>query len=61
MSYVIRVGIDLAKSVLQITAMDDDGTVVERNRLRRVGPESYVALLPRGCTIAMKACGSAHD
>ena len=60
MEKVTRVGIDLAKKVFHLTAVDDTGAVVERKRVRRAGLQSYVARLPRGCIIAMEACGSAH-
>ena len=60
MDKVSRVGIDLAKKVFHVTAVDAAGAVVERKRLRRAGLQSYLALLPRGCTVAMEACGGAH-
>jgi len=60
MENVTRIGIDLAKRVFHVTAVDGHGAVVERKRLRRAGLESYLARLPRGCMIAMEACGSAH-
>ena len=60
MSNVTRVAIDLAKKIFHVSAMNDDGEVVERKRLRRAGLQSYLAQLPRGCAVAMEACGSAH-
>ena len=60
METVARVGIDLAKHVFHVTATDGDGAVLERRRLRRAGRQSYLARLPRGCVVAMGACGSAH-
>lgn len=60
MEKVTRVGIDLAKKVFNVTAVDMDGAVLERKRLRRAGLQSYLARLPRGCTVAMEACGGAH-
>ena len=60
MEKVARVGIDLAKKVFHLTAVDDTGAVIERKRVRRAGLQSYLAQLPRGCIIAMEACGSAH-
>lgn len=60
MDNVTRVGIDLAKKVFRVTALDADGAVVERKRLRRSGLQSYLALLPQGCVVVMEACGSAH-
>ena len=60
MEKVTRVGIDLAKKVFHVTAVDAVGAIVERKRLRRAGLQSYLALLPEGCVVAMEACGSAH-
>ena len=60
MNEITRVGVDLAKRVFHVTAMDAAGVVLERKRLRRAGLQSYLALLPRGCVVAMEACGSAH-
>ena len=61
MDKVARVGIDLAKKVFHVTAVDAAGAVLERKRLRRAGLQSYLALLPPGCTVAMEACGGAHQ
>ncbi len=55
-----RVGIDLAKKVFHVTAVDGRGEVVERKRTRRAGLQSYLTKLPEGCVVAMEACGSAH-
>ena len=60
MSNFSRVGIDLAKKIFHITAVDESGAVVERKRLRRAGLQSYLTMLPQGCVVAMEACGSAH-
>ena len=60
MDKVARVGIDLAKRVFHLTAVDADGAVVERRKLRRAGLQSYLAQLAAGCTVAMEACGGAH-
>ena len=60
MENIARVGIDLAKKVFHVTAVDDTGAMVERRKLRRAGLQSYLACLPRGCVVAMEACGSAN-
>ena len=60
MDQITRIGIDLAKKVFHVTAVDADGAVVERKRLRRGGMQSYLTWLPKGCVVAMEACGSAH-
>ena len=46
--------------MFHVTAVDGAGAVVERRKLRRAGLQSYLALLPRGCTVAMEACSSAN-
>ena len=60
MTDITRVGIDLAKKIFHVTAMDESGRVLERKRFRRAQLQSYLALLPSGCVVAMEACGSAH-
>ena len=60
MENVARVGIDLAKQVFHLTAVDAGGEVVERRRLRRSGLRSYLSELPRGSVVAMESCGGAH-
>lgn len=60
MNETTRVAVDLAKRIFHVTAMDDDGNIVERKRLRRAGLQSYLARLPSGCIVAMEACGGAH-
>ena len=60
MDKVARVGIDLAKKVFHVTAVDDNGAVLERKRMRRTQLQSYLAHQTTGCVVAMEACGSAH-
>ena len=60
MDNVTRVGIDLAKKVFHVTAVDATGAVMVRRRFRRAGLQSYLAPLPRGCVVVMEACGSGH-
>ena len=52
MENTARVGIDLAKKVFHLTAVDNTGEVVERNKLRQTGLQSQLALLATGCTLA---------
>lgn len=56
---ISTVGLDLAKSVFQVHAVDRDGTVVVRKRLRRNKVLAFFAELPP-CLVGMEACGSAH-
>ena len=60
MTDVKRVGIDLAKKIFHVTAVNAVGAVMERKRLRRTGLQSYLTMLPPSCVVAMEACGSAH-
>jgi len=56
---ITTVGIDLAKSVLQIHGVDERGKVAVRKQLKRSEVLSYFANL-EPCVIGMEACGSAH-
>ena len=60
MDNITRVGIDLGKRVLHVTAVDASGRIVHRKRFGRVGLRSYLAKLPVPCEVALEACGSAH-
>ena len=59
MAKVTTVGLDLAKSVFQIHAADQDGRPVVRKKLRRAQVIPFLATLPP-CLIGMEACASAH-
>jgi transposase len=59
MSEISIVGLDLAKNVFQVHAVDASGRVVLRRQLRRGAVEKFFAQLPP-CTVGMEACGSAH-
>ena len=58
---LMRVGIDLAKSVFQIHGVDRGEKAVWRRRLSR---ETWLKVLletaPRGCEIGMESCSGAH-
>ncbi len=56
---ITTVGIDLAKNVFQVHAVDERGAVVLRKQLRRDQMTAFFANLPP-CVIGMEACGSAH-
>jgi transposase len=53
------VGIDLAKSVFQVHAVDGQGAARVRKTLSRDKLLSFLAQLP-SCTVAMEACACAH-
>ncbi len=56
---IARVGLDLAKSVLQVHATDQDGRVLIRRKLRREDVEAFFRRLPP-CLVGMEACPGAH-
>jgi len=56
---ITAVGIDLAKNVLQVHAVDARGKAVLRRQLRREQVTAFFAKLP-ACLIGMEACASAH-
>jgi hypothetical protein len=56
---VTTIGIDLAKTVFQIHAVDADGATVIRKRLRRAEVVSFFAGL-EPCLIGMEACATSH-
>jgi len=56
---VTMIGLDTAKSVFQVHAVDAAGQVVTRRKLRR---NELIAFFEKqaGCTVVMEACGAAH-
>ena len=52
-------GLDLAKNVFQIHAVDERGKLVVRKQLRRDQMAVFFAKLPP-CLVGMEACASAH-
>ena len=60
MNKISVIGLDLAKNVFQIHAVDEQGEVVLRKSLRRSQMQPFFAKLPP-CLIGMEACGGAHD
>lgn len=55
-----RVGVDLAKLVIQVHAVDASGARVVARALKRDQFMAWCAQLPPGCLVAMEACSSAH-
>lgn len=53
------VGLDLAKNVFQVHAVDDAGDVVVRKQLRRNQLLQFFEQLPR-CLVGMEACATSH-
>ena len=56
---ITTVGVDLAKSVFQVHAVDQQGKVALKTQLKRGQMAEFFANLP-ACLIGMEACGSAH-
>ena len=60
MRNVTRVGVDLAKNLIQVHAVDAAGKVVTNRALKREKFLAWCADLPAGCLVAMEACSGAH-
>jgi len=56
---ITTVGIDLAKNVFQVHAVNEFGKTVIKRQLRRDQVAEFFVNLP-SCLIGMEACGSAH-
>jgi len=56
---ITTVGIDLAKNLFQVHAVDERGKAVLRKQLRRAQVAVFFGNLPP-CVIGMEACASAH-
>lgn len=59
-SAIVRVGVDLAKQVIQVHAVDAAGHRVVSRALKREQFLLWCGQLPAGCMVAMEACGGAH-
>ena len=57
---IARVGVDLAKRVIQVHAVDTAGQRVVSRALKREQFMEWCVQLPAGCVVAMEACSSAH-
>lgn len=60
MREITRIGVDLAKNVIQVHAVDAAGKLVTNRQLSRDKFLSWCAQLPKGCIVAMEACGGSH-
>jgi transposase len=60
MSAIVRVGVDLAKQVIQIHGVDSEGRRKVGRTLKRDQFAAWAAQLPPGCVVAMEACSSGH-
>ena len=59
MEKITTVGLDLAKQVMAVCAMDAEGRIVMRKVLRRDQLLRWTGALPP-CVMSMEACGGAH-
>ncbi len=59
MQNVVTVGLDLAKSVFQVHAIDGEGLVITRRALRRSQVREFFRKLSP-CLVGLEACASAH-
>ena len=60
MLLIVRVGVDLAKNLIQVHAVDATGRRVVAKALKREQFLAWCEQLPAGCLVAMEACSSAH-
>lgn len=58
MSNITRVGVDLAKNLIQVHAVNAAGKVVTNRTLKREKFLAWCAELLPGCIVAMGACGT---
>ena len=56
---ISMIGLDTAKSVFQVHAVDETGRMVIRRKLQRSEVIAFFKKLA-GCTVVMDACGAAH-
>jgi error-prone DNA polymerase len=56
---IAMIGLDTAKSVFQVHAVDELGKAEVRRKLRRSELVTFFERQPR-CTVVMEACGAAH-
>jgi len=56
---ISRVGLDLAKQVIQVHAVDRSGRAVVRKAFKRAALLSFLRDLPP-CEVGMEACGGSH-
>jgi transposase len=61
MSEITRVGVDLAKNLIQVHAVDNAGKVVTNRQLPRNKFIEWCAQLPAGCIVALEASAGSHQ
>ena len=58
---IVRVGADLAKSVVQVHGIDGEGQVIVAKRVRAADFIEWCRRLSPGCSVGMEACAGAHQ
>jgi transposase len=61
MNEIARVGVDLAKRVIQVHAVDRFGKVITNRQLPRDRFIEWCVQLPAGCLVAMEASAGSHQ
>lgn len=61
MSEITRVGVDLAKNLIQVHAVDAAGKVVTNRQLPRNKFIEWCVQLPAGCLVALEASAGSHQ
>ena len=59
MQAVTTIDLDIAKSIFQVHAVDAEGNVVARRKLKRRYVVAFFQKLPR-CLVGIEACASSH-
>src|SRR5262249_44476455 len=59
MQTVTTIGLDIAKSIFQVHAVDAEGNVVVRRKLKRRYVVAFFQKLPP-CLVGIEACASSH-
>jgi transposase len=57
---MVRVGVDIAKQVIQVHAVDAAGRKLVGRAIKRDQFLAWCGQLPPGCVVVMEACGGAH-
>ena len=62
MSKIKRIGVDLAKNVFQVHAVDEHGTTLFNKQIKRAALLKWFATVERdeSCVVAMEACGGSQ-
>jgi transposase len=56
---IVVIGLDLARNVFQVHAIDGQGQPIVRHQIRRTEVLKFFAKIP-SCLVGIEACASAH-